>query len=212
MKLAIYGSGGLGREIFDSANRLSRWDEIFFINDFQRDDYLGARVFSFEEFCNDHINDSEVIIAVGEPKARDFLYKKVKEKGIKLASVISNNAIISPSVIIENGCYISDFCYIDSHATISESCCILPHSIIGHNTFLDKNVMVCAHCVVLSDINIDKNVFIGAGALIKNHLNIKSDSIVSMGAVVMSDVSEGKTVIGNPARATLTSNNQRVFK
>jgi acetyltransferase-like isoleucine patch superfamily enzyme len=65
-------------------------------------------------------------------------------------------------------------------------------------------------------IKIGNDVVIGAGAIILPGVKIGDGAIVGAGSVVMSDVPEGMTVIGNPARnvwrAQLTTGNPEVAK
>ena len=86
MKLCIYCAGGLGKEVFDIADRInnihSRWDEILFVDDTEGlgdNCYLG-RLFKFDKMLLEFKDDDlEFIIANGEPVVREKLYTKVKE-------------------------------------------------------------------------------------------------------------------------------------
>ena len=53
-KLAIYGAGGLGREVYDLAIRINakknKWNDIYFIDDVSEvDNILGVKVYKFED-------------------------------------------------------------------------------------------------------------------------------------------------------------------
>ena len=73
MKLAIYGTGGAGREMHElivyCAALNKRWTEIVFIDDTKEAGVCyGARMFPFEAFQREFARDEiEAIIAVGEP-------------------------------------------------------------------------------------------------------------------------------------------------
>ena len=49
-------------------------------------------------------------------------------------------------------------------------------------------------------VTIGRNVWIGAGATVCAGVTLGDDAIVAAGAVVLSEVAEGATVAGNPAR------------
>ncbi|MCA8934195.1 MAG: sugar O-acetyltransferase, partial [Rhodospirillaceae bacterium] len=55
-------------------------------------------------------------------------------------------------------------------------------------------------------IHIGANVWIGAGALTMQGVTVGDDAIIGAGAVVTRDVAAGTTVVGNPARRTITKN------
>ena len=82
MKLFIYGNGGLGKEVFDIANRINKnefkYKSIYFINDFEFDNLC---VFSFDEILKRGWNkeEHELIIALGEVIHRVKLLEKVKK-------------------------------------------------------------------------------------------------------------------------------------
>ena len=72
---------------------------------------------------------------------------------------------------------------------------------IGHNVTIGKNVMIIAGAVICGSVEIGDNAWIGPGAKILNKIKIGKGARVGIGAVVVKDVSDGKKVIGNPARA-----------
>ena len=53
MILAIYGAGGLAKEIYDTAQTIGTWEELVFIDDFNynRSQY-DKRVISFDKIIN----------------------------------------------------------------------------------------------------------------------------------------------------------------
>ena len=88
MKLGIYGSGGLGREIFEIALRRNIvslfWDDIIFIDDFSEEgDFFSTKRIKFETLLTNK-DEYECIIAVGEPSAREKLYNKLIDNNINV--------------------------------------------------------------------------------------------------------------------------------
>ena len=61
--------------------------------------------------------------------------------------------------------------------------------------------MIIAGAVICGSVEIGDNAWIGPGAKILNKIKIGKGARVGIGAVVVKDVSDGKKVIGNPARA-----------
>ena len=87
MNIAIYGSGGAGKEVFDllqeTPEERAKWDEIIFIDDtVPSGEYWSCRRFTFEDFRKTFgPEEVRIVIAVGEPKFREDLYNRVKEAG-----------------------------------------------------------------------------------------------------------------------------------
>ena len=103
----------------------------------------------------------------------------------------------------------------DTGIGLKERCCQikspirLPHGLAGiviaRNVFIGNNVTIYQHVTIAeSDKNnitvIEDNVMIGAGAVILNNAHIGKGAKIGANAVVLSDVPEGATAVGNPAR------------
>src|SRR5688572_4012697 len=71
---------------------------------------------------------------------------------------------------------------------------------IAHGAKVGKHCLIVAGAVLGGSCEIGDFSYIGMGALIKNKIKIGKHVTVGMGAVVISDVPDGWTVIGNPAR------------
>lgn len=64
---------------------------------------------------------------------------------------------------------------------------------------IDDFVSIGPGAVLTGNLRIGSDVLIGAGAVICPNLTIGKGAKIAAGAVVRSSVSEGATVIGNPA-------------
>ena len=216
MILGIYGSGGLGREIFDIANRVNKvshlWGKIIFIDDIsQSNSFYGTAKVKFEEFL-ELTDKREVIIAVGEPKAREKLFEKVREQHIAFATLIDPTAILSPSANIKAGVIICEYSTIHANVIISENCLIQPFCDIGHDIRIGQHTVLSPFCAPGGSLTIGNRVYIGMQSAIIENLTIEDDAIIGMGSVVYRDVLAGSTVLGNPARVTKGNEDHKVFK
>ena len=79
MRLGIYGSGGVGREILELAKILNEkkkcFSEILFIDDTKKESLVESqKCFSFEQIIKMYPNDEiKICVAVGEPFFRSEL-------------------------------------------------------------------------------------------------------------------------------------------
>jgi UDP-3-O-[3-hydroxymyristoyl] glucosamine N-acyltransferase len=71
---------------------------------------------------------------------------------------------------------------------------------IAHNVKIGKNCLITSGVTIGGSAEIGDDVYIGIGALIRNKIKIGKGAIIGMGAVVVTDVPEGITVVGNPAK------------
>jgi sugar O-acyltransferase (sialic acid O-acetyltransferase NeuD family) len=215
MKLGIYGSSGLGREIYEIASRRNsispKWSRIDFVDDFRGEgEYFGTTVINFSTLVK--LKDEyECLIAVGEPSVREILYSKLLNSGVKLTSLIDPSAIVSPSSKVQNGTIILECATIHSGVTIGTNTLIQPFCLIGHDIQIGNHTVLSAYCVPGGGAIIGNRVFVGLHCAIKEGLVIGDDAIVAMGSVVFRDIPPASTVVGNPARITKGNAESRVF-
>ena len=214
MQLAIYGSGGLGRECADIAKKNNNYDKIIFIDDTKDSGTLieGIETLTFDDFNNIYdINTNEVIIAVGEPKSREALYDRLKKNNIKIGTLISNNAVLSKNCSLAEGCIVCEFATIHTGAKIGANVLIQPHAVIGHDITIGSNSVLSSFFAPGGGSFFGERVYVGMHAIVKEKLHVGNDAIIGMGSVVYRDVNDGETVVGNPARVTLGNAGHKIF-
>jgi maltose O-acetyltransferase len=131
--------------------------------------------------------------AVSDTARRAALLKKILGT--------SNGVVIEPPFSVELGtnihfdeaCFVGPGSVIEDHAPVR----------IGSFTQIAANVRIRTVSPAgppAAPVMIGRNVWIGAGATVCAGVTLGDDAIVAAGAVVLSDVAEGATVAGNPAR------------
>lgn len=216
MILAIYGSGGLGREVFDLASRRNAvsnlWSEIVFINDFiDEGNVYGTQVIHFETLLKSK-DDYEVVIAVGEPSSREKLYQKLMDNEIKSVALIDPTAVVSPSAIIEDGTIVGEYSTIHCNVKIGRNCLIQPYCCLGHDIQIGNHTVLSAYFSPGGGSVFGDKVYCGMHSIVKEKLTIGDSAVVAMGAVVFNDVASHSVVIGNPARVTRGNDDGKVFR
>lgn len=218
MKLAIYGTGGSGRELYEIIGMTrewnERWEEIVFIDDMKPEgEFLSRRMLPFDSFCKLFpVSGIEVAIAIGEPSGRKVLYERVTGAGYRLATIIHPTCALSPSAVFGQGVIVKDSVSISAGAVIKDNAYINGISMIGHDVEIGEHCQISSHAVIAGNTKVGPGVYVGISACIRDHIEIGEDAIVAMGAVVMKNVRPGRTVMGNPAREIAENKDHRVFK
>ena len=213
MKLAIYGSGGSGQEIYDLAVRCNsgKWSDIVFVDDFETNDhkYL-AKVIRFDALLENK-NEFEVAISLGEPRARKDLFEKLKSCGINLTKLIDPTAIISPSASLGEGVVVFEYSIVHCGVRIGRNCLIQPYTGLGHGTIVGDHCVFSAHFSPAGGCQFGDCVFCGMHSFIKEGLKIGNNAVIAMGAGVFQDVQENSVVVGYPARLSIKNSSGKVF-
>jgi len=114
---------------------------------------------------------------------------------------------------IGNNCKIESFVYIEEGVTIGSNCKIKPHVFIPTGVTIEDDVFIGPNVTFTNDKRpgvkgdwtllktiVGRGASIGADSVVLPGVRIGRNSIVGAGSVVTTDVPDGKTVCGNPAR------------
>lgn|SRR5574344_726936 len=213
--LAIYGAGGLGREIFELAQRCNQvskqWVDIVLIDDFREEsEFFGTRTIQFNTVLK-YKDRYACIVAVGEPSTRDTLFNKLIANNIKIVTLIDPSALISDTSRIGVGSIVCENSSIHCNTVIGNNCLIQPYSLLGHDVQIGDSSVVSAYFSPGGAVVIGKRVYVGMHASIKEKITVEDDSIIAMGACVFNNVPCNSVVVGNPARITKGNGQGKVF-
>lgn len=96
--------------------------------------------------------------------------------------------------------------FVDAGVTIGTGVKTGSHTVIRAGVTIDSEAILGDYVqlgpgsVISSGVQIEDEAFIGAGAVVVSGVHIKKGARVGAGSVVITDVDEGETVFGNPAR------------
>ena len=215
MILGIYGASGLGREVNIVARKINaienRWEKIIYIDDNESiTDVLGVPSYTFKKAC-ELFPDLEVSIAIGEPKTRQVVYEKVKDSGVKLATLIHPGVYIDETSKIGDGVTVCEGVTTTSCVVLEDNVYVQPHAVIGHDIHIGKHSIVGSNAEIGGANIIGERVFIGFMVGTLQGLKIGDDVEISAGSIVFRDIEPGMIVMGNPARVIRRNEGQGVF-
>ena len=144
-------------------------------------------------------NDIPLVITPDKPLSRKSLMQYYSSIGFSFASLIHPGAQVSKSVSFGKGVIIQTGVHISSNVSIGDFVKLNTYSNIMHDSEVGNFTTVAPNAVVLGRIKIGELCYIGANATILSDIQIAKGVMVGAGAVVTKNVSENKTVAGNPA-------------
>jgi len=218
MILYIYCAGGFGKEVKDIAQRQLEagkfWKQLVFVDDvLSVDQIYGCSVTTLAHLVNrDLVSAGEFVIANGEPAVRERIHRKLEELDARLAQVVDDSTLVSPTSSIEPGVIVAPLCSISSHAQLMRNSSINTLSIIGHDVSIGRHSVISSMVNMGGACTVGECSYVGMGALVKEGVNIGSNTIIGMGSVVYDDIPDGVIALGNPARVARGNVDQKVFK
>jgi|TergutMp193P3_1026864.scaffolds.fasta_scaffold110734_2 sugar O-acyltransferase (sialic acid O-acetyltransferase NeuD family) len=198
--LLIIGTGGQGKAVLDCAE--SYYDKITFLTNDLNAKKIGNYSILFEqETPMEYILDNfdELIIAVGDNKARLQLTEKYNSAGIKLATIIHPNASVSKFATIGCGTVICANAVIGPFAALGKANVVSIGGIVAHDCQFGDGVRISPNAVVAGTCTVGKNTWVCIGANISNDIKIGINAVIGAGAVVLKDVPDNVLVAGIPA-------------
>ncbi|RUS02454.1 NeuD/PglB/VioB family sugar acetyltransferase [Pectobacterium polaris] len=215
MKLAIYGAGGLGREVLILAQIINadkkRWDDFIFIDDVNPSRELkGFPVLDFDAIKQ--MSDVEIVIAVGEPKVRMLLAEKVKNAELALATLIHPGVHLSSCTTVGKGVVLCQGVFVSCDVMLRDNVFLQPNSSVGHDAQIDEHSILSTYVTLGGNVHIGSRAFIGMSAAVKESTAIGDDTIIGMGAVVLNDIESSVIALGNPARVMRKNEDRKVFR
>lgn len=209
-KIAIYGAGGLGREVLSMLYVLPEWEVMGFFDD-GKEKGTVIKQLSVLGGMHDLLRMPEpvyVVLAIGNPAIKTRLAEQlVKNNNIIFPVLIHPHAIIQEmssvkfgrGTIITAGVVLTADIEIEAHVLVNLACTV------GHDVYIGNCSSLMPGANIAGGVTIGKSVLIGTGANILNGLHIGDCSRVGAGSVVTKSVPSGKTVVGIPARSVYTN-------
>ena len=199
-RLLIHGTAGQGKVVLDCAQNY--YENITFLtNDLNSEKISDFKIIFEQETSIEYIQENfdELIVAIGDNKARLKLTEKYISVGIKLATIIHPNASVSRFAKIDCGTVICANAVIGPFAELGKANVVSTGGIIAHDCRFEDGVRVSPNAVVAGSCVIGKNTWVCIGANIADKIRIGKNSVIGAGSVVLKDVPDNVLMAGIPA-------------
>lgn len=208
--LGLYGAGAFGRECLPLAqcaalrHPTAGVQVVFVEQDPHAEHVANVPVWSHRRFL-DHGGLRYFTIAIADSKVRARLAGDCIDKGVAPLSLVSDLALQYADASIGAGVVQCPFSTVSSEARIGRFVHLNFGVYVAHDCVIGDFVTFAPAAQCLGRVHIGEHAFVGAGAVIHQGTREKprligAHAIIGMCAVVLSDVPDGVTVAGNPAR------------
>ena len=201
-KLAIYGAGGHGKVIADTAELLG-WQIIHFYDENHSNypqhelwDVVGG-VVELSERLGEY---DGVIVAIGNNKIRLTEYNQLKKLGAQLITLVHPQAIVSRRATLGNGSVVFAGAVVNAFTKIGEASIINTSASVDHDCDLGDAVHICPGTHLAGNVTVGDFGWIGLGSSVIQQIDITNDVFVGAGSVIVDNIERSGTYFGNPAR------------
>ncbi len=128
------------------------------------------------------------------------LYRKARESGFELVSVVHGASVVSDSAEFGDGNALMAGSIINAGVRVGSNCILNTGCIIEHDCILGNNIHVAPGATLSGGVTIGDNCLIGAGAVVIQGIRIGENCIIGAGSAVVRDIPPNSVVAGVPAR------------
>lgn len=200
--LAIFGAGGHGRVVADTA-LLAGYNSVTLYDDAWpslRKSGAWHVEGDFQTLLGNLEKHDGVLVAIGNNYLRLQLEKRCFDNKISLISLCHPSAIVAKDVTMGPGSVVFAGAVIQPGAVIGRCCVVNTGANIDHDCVLENGVHICPGVTLAGGVHVGDLSWVGIGASVIQNKKIGNNVIVGAGAVVISNVPDGITVVGVPAR------------
>jgi acetyltransferase EpsM len=201
-RIAIYGAGGLGRELLQVLRDMGAPCAGFVVD---RRFPAPAAIEGVEIHRSVQVLSADpsvsFVIAVGNPAARARLAAELeREIGPRFATVIHPRAWIGSSVRIGMGSMVFGPASVTADVRLGRHVLVNPGATIAHDCDLADFATLGPSCALAGGVTVEEGAELGVGARVAPGVRIGRGAMVGAGAVCIRPVSANTTVVGVPAR------------
>lgn len=204
--LLLLGASGLARETLVAARaQPERWRPIGLLDDdtARHGDIVdGVPVLGSTNRVHE-FPMAAVVPCVASPKRLDTRLRLVERLGLpsdRWATIVHPAASIAPGTELGAGSIILAGVVITAPIVIGPHLVAMPHVLLTHDDELADGITLAGRATLAGNVRVGTGAYIGQGAMIREGIRVGAGAMIGMGAVVLTDVPDGQTWVGNPAR------------
>ncbi|MDD4927925.1 MAG: acetyltransferase [Gallionella sp.] len=201
--LLIVGAGGHGKVVADAALETGKWKEIIFLDDawpVKKENghwHVYGKAGQFEHWLE---KCDSAIVAIGDNHLRMVLQSKLIDSGFKMATIIHPSAQVSRFARLGAGCVVCANAVVNVDSAVGEAVIINTGATVDHDCRLGDAVHIAPGTNLGGGVAVGDYSLVAIGAAVRNYVTIGREVTIGAGATVLSNIEDGVTAVGTPAR------------
>ena len=200
----IIGASGFGREVVWLLEELSEWNIKGFIDDnetIQGEKINGITVIGTVDFLLGRKEETNVVIAIGNPSVRSMIYEKLKfNNNILFPNIIAKNIRIDKTIKMGIGNIICSHSILTVNIELGNFNHVNLDCTVGHDVIMNDFITVYPSVNISGNVEIGNYCEIGTGTQIIQGKSITDNVIIGAGAGIVKNIKESGTYVGCPVR------------
>jgi sugar O-acyltransferase (sialic acid O-acetyltransferase NeuD family) len=188
--LVIFGAWYLSQAIAEAAE-LSGWRVAGYVDPQPPDHVATLREFP---------QRATVIVAIGDSSLRARVCSSLIKHRRALATIVHPSAVVSRSATISPGSYFGENVVLRSSAIVGNGVFVNAGAVVSHDCTVGDFVTLGPNAAIAGHVTIGEQTTIGVGASVRPWVNIGRECEIGAGAAVISNIGDGMTAVGVPAR------------
>lgn len=204
-ELLLIAASGLAREVLATVRRSGQYDIVGFLDDDEElsgIDVDGAPVLGPISDAPDY-NHAFILVCIGSGRARKTVVDRLTALGISASRYAT---VIDPSVHTPEECRIGHGSILLQNVTLTASVTLGSHVVampgvtFTHDDDVADFATFAAGASLGGGVRVGRAASIGMNSSVRERTSVGAYATVGMGAAVLSNVPEGETWVGVPAR------------
>ena len=206
--IAIYGAGGLAREVACLINIINeknpQWNFVGFFDDVweigHKNEY-GEVIGGISEL-NSYLSDIAIVVAFGNPIKISETVKKITNTKVSFPNIIAPDTIFLDrnNVFLGKGNIITSGCLISCNVNIGDFNILNGFITVGHDVQIGNFNSIMPAVRISGSVSIGEQNFLGVSSVILQQIKIGNNTTIGAGSVVIRKTKDGNTYMGNPAK------------
>lgn len=203
--LILVGAGGLAREVVEAVDAGNRYRILGIVDDdvtLHGTSIAGLPVLGgIDQLYWDH--SSYIVICVGRGQTRRQIVEQLTAHDVgicRYGTVVHPSVHIPPSCFVGVGSVFLAQVAVTADAHIGRHVVAMPNVTVTHDNVVGDFATLCAGVSLAGGVTVGSGAYLGTNASVRQNLRVGDDSTLGMGASLLTDLPDGETWAGVPAR------------
>ena len=202
-ELVVFGCGGHAKVVIEAVLAGGPNGRIHIVDDDPEAigrSVLGIPVSGGRDWLASNAPGASVALGIGGNRARLDVLDWLISQGREIEAVVHPSAHVGASVEVGAGTFFSAGSIANADARIGRGAIINTGASVDHDCVIGDGAHIGPGVRLCGDVRVGARSLIGVGSAVRPGISIGADVIVGAGSAVVSDLADGRTYCGCPAR------------